>query len=133
MATQDELLRAKAMLLIRREREVYEYRQERSRVETWLKAFHWLSLNLGSTDRDLSLDMWVDTMVGELSFQVASVYAYEPIEGALTLRRALAPGEVNEHGNVDRAAREYLAANPSGVFANRTPVELASLGAALGL
>ena len=133
MTAPDDLLRAKAMLLIRREREVYEYRQERSRVETWLKAFHWLSLNLGSTDRDSSLDMWVDTMVGELAFQVASVYAYEPIEGALTLRRALAPGEVNEQSNVDQTARDYLAANPSGVFANQTPSELVSLSEALGL
>lgn len=133
MTAPDDLLRAKAMLLIRREREVYEYRQERSRIETWLKAFHWLSLNLGSTDRESSLDMWVDTMVGELSFQVASVHAYDPNAGALTLRRAIAPGEVNEHGNVDPSARDYLAANPSGVFANGAPAELESLREALGL
>lgn len=133
MTAPNDLLRAKAMLLIRREREVYEYRQERSRIETWLKAFHWLSLNLGSTDRDCSLDAWVDTMVGELAFQVACVYAYEPATGNLTLRRALAPGEVNEQSHVDQPARDYLAGNPSGVFTNGTPVELESLAQALRL
>jgi signal transduction histidine kinase len=133
MATPDELLRAKAMLLIRREREVYEYRQERSRIETWLKAFHWLSLNLGSTDRACSIDMWVDTMVGELSFQVASVFAYDPSSGSLRLQRALAPGDVDSEGEVDQAARDYLAANPSGVFASGSPVELGSLATALNL
>lgn len=133
MANSNDLLREKAMLLIRREREVYEYRQERSRIETWLKAFHWLSLNLGSTDQSRSIDMWVDTMVGELSFQVASVLSYEPNSGRLRLLRALAPGEVSQEGELDEVAREHLALNPSGLFANGAPKELSSFAEALNL
>jgi two-component system, NtrC family, sensor kinase len=129
----DDLLREKAILLIRRERELHEFRQERGRIETWLKAFHLLSLNLGTTDRSFAFDLWVDSMIGPLAFQVANVHTYNPETGKLALLCTRSPGDAPPPGTIDATALDYLNSDPSGTFSSGAPVELAGLSEALRL
>jgi HPt (histidine-containing phosphotransfer) domain-containing protein/PAS domain-containing protein len=71
-----ETLRAKAMLLIQRERELYALRLGRQRMLAWLHAFHRLSV--GSRWRSLN-DLcreWTTVMIQELHFQTAAVYCH---------------------------------------------------------
>jgi len=133
MSDTNELLRKNAMLLIRREREVYEYRQERSRTELWLKAFHELSRKLGACDRTRLIDQWVQALVGELAFQVAGVHACDAERHVLELVSAIAPSPAPAESAIDPASYEYLVQNPAGTFGNAAPAELRPLARALGL
>src|SRR5690606_33723834 len=102
-----EMLRAKAMLLLRREREVYELRQERSRIEVWLRALHDLSLDLQATTPQPLFEKWVRVMVSELNFGVAGVYAFDAPSG-LRLQRGVGRKPLPEHAQLDAEACAYL-------------------------
>lgn len=73
-----DLLRNKAVLLLRREGEVFQLRQERSRIELWLKVFHELSLDLRARKPAGLLNDWALAMVGNMSFQIAAAYECDP-------------------------------------------------------
>ena len=69
-----ETLRSKAMLLLRREREVFELRQERARIEVWLNVFQRLSLDFQSRSSEDLQARWCAAIVGELCIQSAGIY-----------------------------------------------------------
>jgi signal transduction histidine kinase len=69
-----DLLKAKAMLLLRRERELFDMRVAADRVETWLSVFHSLSEMLDAGDRDAILSRCSDLLVEQLGFGVVIVF-----------------------------------------------------------
>ncbi len=133
MANAAELLRAKAMLLIRREREVHEYRQERTRIQAWLRVFHWVSLNMGAPDTSSLLEEWVRSMVGELSFQVAAVYDCDEASPHMRLLAGLSHRPLPPEASAPGEARQYLNQNASGIYGQSSPPELSALAENLNL
>jgi signal transduction histidine kinase len=125
-----QLLRAKAMLLIGREREVHEHRRDRSRIECWLRVFHELTLHLGTAEGGPLEERWVSAMVGELSFQTASVYASHAPERPFELVFALGPDAPRRELECDATLFDRF---PSGHFDGGAPAELGGLAKALGL
>jgi signal transduction histidine kinase len=124
-----ELLRAKAMLLLRREREVHEFRQERTRIETWLRAYQDLT-PARTTDEGPSLEeRWVTAMVRDLSFQVACIYAARQGEASLRLVAGAAPDELPVDVGFDVASLSAA----SGEFDGGSPAELDPIARALAL
>lgn len=74
------LLKQKTILLFKRERELFEFRESHDRIGSWLKGFHDLE---SSTEGDASLGVlarWAALMVGELDFQAAAVYRVDAVE-----------------------------------------------------
>src|SRR5207253_782470 len=59
-----DLLRKKAMLLLRREQELYLLRRSRQRTDAWLYAFHRLSADPASPNA--VSDEWAEVMIREL-------------------------------------------------------------------
>jgi len=133
MAGSEEVLRRKAMLLLRREREVFELRQERRRTEVWLNVFQALSSNLRSAGEHSLLERWVTAMVDELAFQVAAVHSYDTDAGKLVLRASLAQRELSAEVSVEPGLMAQLGETPCGFFARRGSAPNHPLGAALGL
>lgn len=124
MVDSTELLRAKALLLLRREREVSQLRLERSRVEVWLEIFHSLSLGLHSADVRPILEHWVQAMVSQLTFQVAAIYARTANSDHLTLLAGVGPTTVAGAVTLSESEQRYLRLNPNGLYAGQGPGEL---------
>ena len=80
-----EMLRAKAMLLLRREKEVFELRHEQARIEAWLTVFHRIAVDLRGKTAGALLETWVAAMLERLKFQVAAVYQGDPSSRTLAL------------------------------------------------
>lgn len=133
MPGSDDLLRRKAMLLLRREREVFELRQERRRTEVWLNVFQALSSNLSRAGEDSLLEQWVTAMVDDLTFQVAAVHSYDAATGKLLLRAAVAQRELAPEVAMAPALFAQLSDNPCGFFARRGSLPNHPLGESLGL
>jgi signal transduction histidine kinase len=123
-----ELLRAKAMLLLRREREVHELRQERSRIETWLRVYHELTLSLGASGKPGLEAQWVAAMVHALSFQAACVYAAATDGARLRLCVAAGLDSLPTDLSLDFSVLEQ----PSGLFDAGAPDSRAPFARALG-
>jgi signal transduction histidine kinase len=121
------------MLLLRREREVHELRQERSRVEVWLSVFQSLSHNLRGAAEVPLLENWVEAMVGELAFQVAAVYACD--EPAQNLRLLAGIGHVALAPEMawGDAVQSYLRLNSSGHYSGEGPEEMRPFAGLMGL
>lgn len=129
----DELLRKKAMLLLRRERELFELRYERSRTEVWLGVFHRLSQDLNAAPPASLMDRWVSAMVDDLVFQVATVHACDREHGQLTLLSSLAPSAVAPEAKLEPGVYAELEREPNGFYAAESPGALRPLARALGL
>lgn len=71
-----DLLKSKAMLLLRRERELNEFRLARDRIESWLRVFHSLSEMLGTVEEDAILDNTADMLITHLGFEVVAVFRH---------------------------------------------------------
>ncbi|HEY6179169.1 MAG TPA: hypothetical protein VIX73_32165 [Kofleriaceae bacterium] len=78
MASANELLKQKAMLLLRCEQELYTLGLARDRALAWLRAFHRLSVERAVDGGDALLRSWTLALVEELRFQTAAVYQREP-------------------------------------------------------
>ena len=133
MSGSDDVLRRKAMLLLRREREVFELRQERRRTEVWLNAFQALSSNLSRAGGSSLLEQWVTAMVDDLTFQVAAVHSYDTATSKLVLLASLAQRELEAEVAVEPGLMGQLAETPCGFFARRGSLPNHPLGEALGL
>jgi two-component system NtrC family sensor kinase len=133
MSGSDDVLRRKAMLLLRREREVFELRQERRRTEVWLNVFQALSSNLSRAGGGSLLEQWVTAMVDDLTFQVAAVHSYDTATGKLVLLASLAQRELEAEVAVEPGLMGQLAETPCGFFARRGSLPNHPLGEALGL
>lgn len=124
------MLRAKAMLLLRREREVYELRHERSRIEVWLRALHDLSLDLQATTPEPLLEKWVRVMVSELNFGIAAVYSFDELSG-LRLQNGVGRKPLPERARLDEQSRSHLVEHAYGSFEDGSPERLRSLASEL--
>jgi len=133
MADSAELFRSKALLLLRREREVYQLRQERSRAEVWLDIFHSLSLGLHSADVRPILDHWVQAMVYQLTFQVAAIFVSKADQDSLQLLAGTGPTPVTETVTWNGDVRRYLRLNSSGLYSDEAPRDLIPLAEHLNL
>lgn len=128
-----DLLRAKAMLLLQRERELYEHRQERRRIELWLTVFHKLSLDHQTEKSAPLLGAWVSAMVGELSFQVAAVYARESRDTAFQLVSGMAHKPLPERLALSPESSGFWRGTRSGRYSQRQPSALLELAEAAGM
>ncbi len=128
-----DLLRAKAMLLVGRERQIHELRLGRDRTRTWIDVFARLSENIPHESEQTLLERWVVSMVDGLGFQVAAAYRLHPGAAQLALlsRRAHRPLERN--WTLDPEAEIYLGAHAFGHYANDTPTALKALSLELDL
>ncbi len=72
-----DLLKSKAMLLLRRERELLEFRMERDRVAAWLDVFHSLSKMLGEVHESAILAESSAMLVNHLGFELVTVYRHD--------------------------------------------------------
>jgi signal transduction histidine kinase/ActR/RegA family two-component response regulator len=125
------LLTAKAMLLLRREHELYALRLERERIELWNKVFHRLSPDLEhETPRSLIRE-WTNLMVAELSFQMAAVYTPAEDGPAFTLLTAVSHVPMPEKLDVD-GVRHFLDEHPVGEFRASDPEALDEFARAAG-
>ncbi|HLV67826.1 MAG TPA: ATP-binding protein [Polyangiaceae bacterium] len=110
------MLRSKAMLLLRREREVYQLRQERGRIEVWLRAVHKLSIDLTRKDAEALLGLWVSAIVDDLNFQVAAVYACLRDGPRLSLRAGTAHAPLAPDAALDADTLDALLSTKSGRY-----------------
>jgi len=132
-ATLLEMLRAKAILLLRREKEVLELRHEQTRIEAWLNVFHKISMDLRGKTAGALLETWVAAMIETLKFQVAAAYRGEPQEGTLVLLAEAAHAPLPHTVPVDAATWEFLARNPGGSSRDLPVPVREALGPGIGL
>ena len=127
------MLQAKAMLLLRREREVHELRNERSRIMIWSKVLHELSLGLHAATPAPLLEKWVDALVSDLTYQIAAVYSVDSDSQELHHLHSLARSPLPECVEFDLAARSHLEAQAHGRYEEDRPEPLRGVADALDL
>ncbi len=118
------MLREKAMLLLRRERSLYELQRERARSEAWLAAFHRLSYDLRTTTSSALFEVCTVLLVDELGFQIAGIYGNRASELGLRLHQGRAHVALNAQFELSLADFAFLDQHPSGFFARESPAEL---------
>jgi signal transduction histidine kinase len=132
-STPQAMLRAKAVLLLRREREIYELQLERGRSEAWLAAFQRLSYQFrNATDNEL-LDVWTALLVHELGFQVVGVYGSDAESLDLMLRKGVAHVNLRSVVTLTQPCLDHLDQHPSGRYVEGTPSELSTIAHQLKL
>lgn len=127
-----DLLTAKAMLLLRRERELFALRLERTRIELWIRVFHKLSLALNVKTPASLLDHWTELMVGELNFQLAAVYGPGQDPHTLVLQSSKSHVPLPANVAFDGEARGFMAEHPSGRYSPAGPHSLDRLAQVAG-
>jgi signal transduction histidine kinase len=109
-----ELLKSKAMLLLRRERELARLRREHDRTGAWFRAFQTLSSEVPAEQGATIPEGWTDRLAGELGFQVAAVFIHRPGCAHLALVHGLSPTALNPDPPIDEELLAYLAEQGSG-------------------
>jgi two-component system NtrC family sensor kinase len=132
MPDRSDILRSKAMLVLRLEREVYTLRQARARTETWLRAFQDLSEDLRPGHGGMLLDRWVSAMVNRLGFQIAAAYAVDP-NVKLALRAGRAHHDLPAALPSDPALDAHCSATVAGRFPSVADQALTGFAQALDL
>lgn len=127
-----ETLRAKATLLLHRERELFELRQARRRTEEWLRAFHALSPELQDTDMAGLIARWSELLVGSLSFESAGAIEYEAPSGRVTMQ-TMDPGPPPSLAHVDAEVDALFGAKGGGRCDASAPPALRRFADAVGL
>lgn len=127
-----ETLKAKATLLIHRERELFALRQARRRTEEWLRAFHALSPEVQDTNMASLIARWSDLLVGSLSFESAGAIEYEVPGGRVTMR-TMDPGPPPPLTHVDPEADVLFGASASGRCDPSAPPAMRAFADAVGL
>ncbi|HEV3189872.1 MAG TPA: ATP-binding protein [Polyangiaceae bacterium] len=111
-----ETLKAKAMLLIQREREVYALRLGRERMLAWLQAFHRLSMKVRSGAGASICAEWAELMIAELHFQTAAAFRHDVATGELSLIHGQSHAPLPEKLALDERARRVLRERREGLF-----------------
>ncbi|MDP9149915.1 MAG: PAS domain-containing protein, partial [Myxococcota bacterium] len=128
-----ETLKAKAMLLIEREREVFALRLARERVMAWLHAFHRLSVT-ARPEAGLSMCAeWTAVMVEERHFQTAAAFELDVATGRLSLIHGLSHTALNQTFILDEVGRAVLRERRDGFFRNAKDPQMATVARTLGL
>ncbi len=128
-----QTLKAKAMLLIQREREVYALRLGRERMMAWLQAFHRVSAS-GYTKTGASIcSEWAAAMITELHFQTSVVFQHDPRTGNLTLLHGQSHGPLEGKLSLGESSRRLLRDQREGVFSRSDDPFQIALAQDLGL
>jgi len=109
-------LKAKAMLLIQREREVYALRLGRERMMAWLQAFHRLSEEARPEAVVSMCAEWTAVMIEELHFQTAAAYQHDVSNGELSLIHGRSHSPLNDRVALNDGSRRTLRECGDGVF-----------------
>jgi two-component system NtrC family sensor kinase len=128
-----DTLRAKAILLLRRERELLELRTQRARTQTWLQVFHKLSRSLVAAETGSLLGDWASGMVEDLSYQVASVYRWDGVDTSLRLLAGQAHVPPSAALSIGAPPEAYLLTHEAGAYLAGQPRELEPLATETGL
>ena len=111
-----DMLKAKAMLLIQCEREVYALRLGRERMMAWLHAFRDLSLNAKPETGLAMCATWTRAMLEELHFQTAASFVLDPATGELRLIHGQSHAPLEDRVVLSDDARAALRERREGVF-----------------
>jgi two-component system, chemotaxis family, sensor kinase CheA len=128
-----ETLKAKAMLLIQREREVYALRLGRERMIAWLQAFHRISVGVRPEAGDAICAEWTAVMVAELHFQTAAAFRHDPGSGELALLHGKSHAPLEVRRSLGEASRRVLRDRREGVFGRTDDPDLVAFARDLGL
>lgn len=128
-----EMLKAKATLLIQRERELYALRLSRERTTAWLRTLHRLSVEvrleaLGDMCRE-----WAAAMVGLLHFQTVAAFRHDVATGALSLIEGRSHAKLQDRIVLDERARRVVREQRGGVIRRSEGSDTAALAEALDL
>lgn len=129
------LLREKSLLLLNRERELFEMRQGKSRAAAWLRAV--LNLSRESNPYTTQEDFcrrWIAAVIQDLHFQVAGWLAFSP--GAQHLRPIVwqtPSGKINEAKTMSLEVAELLASHGYGFCTRPTTDVVETFSIILGL
>ena len=73
------ILKSKAILLLKRERELLSMRRAKSRALEWLTAVHKLYKQVTpSANLEVISDLWADILLRDLGFQAAGCFLIDP-------------------------------------------------------
>jgi hypothetical protein len=111
-----DLLKAKAMLLIQSEREVYALRLGRERMMAWLHAFQELSLNAQPETGLAMCATWTRAMLLGLHFQTAASFTLHRENGELQLIHGQSHTPLEPRLVLGEAALGVLRERRDGVF-----------------
>ena len=128
-----DLLKAKAMLLIQSEREVYALRLGRERMMAWLHAFQDLSLNAQPETGLAMCATWTRAMLEGLHFQTAAAFALDPPSGELRLIHGQSHTPLEPRLVLGEAALRVLRERRDGVFEAAGDPEATELSQSLRL
>jgi HPt (histidine-containing phosphotransfer) domain-containing protein len=128
-----ETLKAKAMLLIQREREVYGLRLGRERMLAWLQAFHRLSMIVQPSTGASMCAEWTELMIAELHFQTAAAFRHDVSTGELSLVHGQSHAPVPEKLALDERGRRVLRERREGLFNRSEDPNVAALARTLRL
>lgn len=126
-----EMLRAKAMLLLRRERDLYELQRERGRSEAWLGAFHRLSHDLRTTTSQALLEAWTSLIVDALGFQISAIYGLRSGTTEFQILTGRAHVPLKQRATAGTTAIAFLNRESSGRYAHGSPPALLEFADAL--
>jgi two-component system, chemotaxis family, sensor kinase CheA len=111
-----DMLKAKAMLLIQSEREVYALRLGRERMMAWLHAFQELSLNAQPETGLAMCATWTRAMLEGLHFQTAASFTLHRESGELQLVHGQSHTPLEPRLALGAAALGVLRERRDGVF-----------------
>ena len=127
------LLKEKAVLLLQRERELYEFRAMRDRVETWLSVIQSLSLGVKYTEPSVGFNSWAKVMVSSLDFQFAAAFRIEPDNEIAHLVSGEPKGKLGASIPISHGERRMLQERIGGMFDVSTDDTLTQFARAGGL
>jgi two-component system, chemotaxis family, sensor kinase CheA len=128
-----DLLKAKAMLLIQSEREVYALRLGRERMMAWLHAFQDLSLNAQPETGLAMCATWTRAMLEGLHFQTAASFTLHRENGELSLIHGQSHTPLEPRLVLGEAALRVLRARRDGVFEAAGEPDVSELSQSLRL
>jgi two-component system, chemotaxis family, sensor kinase CheA len=128
-----ETLKAKAMLLIQREREVYALPLGRERMMEWLRASQRLSLHAGEQKGISLCAAWTEAMLGELHFQTARAWLCDPTSRELTLIHGQSHTPLEPRLQLGEGGWRVLRQQREGSFDRTADPDLSELAQSLGL
>ncbi|MGD0678138.1 MAG: ATP-binding protein [Polyangiaceae bacterium] len=127
------LLKAKATLLIQREREIFQLRLAQERIGAWLQAFRRLSARAPPESGEAISAEWTAAMIEERHFQTAVAFRHDVFTGGLALLSGQSHTRLPEKRKLDEAARRALRERRDGLFERSRDSDCVALARCLGL
>ncbi len=126
-------LRLNAMLLLKRERELFELRQTQNRTQAWLDAFQDLSRDILANDERSLLSRWARILVENLGFQIAGAYQLDPDEKRMELKWVEPASALPTELKMAAPAITHIQDHPEGHLNRRETSDLSGFAEQIGL